>query len=94
MANATTAVPGEDDSIIWQYPPSFALAVLALVLYSIIFLWIFFTTVIKYRAWFFTTIVIGTAIEVGGYVARVYSVKNQTNIVSFQVAFQERRKTT
>jgi len=81
MANSTAA-GSEEEEPVWQYPPSFALAVLALVIYSIIFLWIFFTTVIKYRAWFFTTVVIGTAIEVGGYAARSYSAKNQTNLVS------------
>ena len=66
---------------IWPYDPSFALTVLATVLYGIVFFTIFYLTIIKYRAWFFTTIAVGAAVEVLGYALRCYSVKQPTQIV-------------
>lgn len=66
---------------IWMYSPSFALAVLASILYGVVFIWIFYLTVIKYRAWYFLCVVIGAAIEVAGYALRCYSIKNPTQIV-------------
>lgn len=70
----------ESDSI-WMYPPSLALAILATVLYSVVFFTIFYQTIVKYRAWFFTTVVVGAAIEVVGYALRSYSAKQQTVLV-------------
>ncbi|EAQ90374.1 predicted protein [Chaetomium globosum CBS 148.51] len=48
---------------IWPYDPSFPVTVLATALYGIVLFAIFYLTIIKYRAWFFTTIVVGTAVE-------------------------------
>lgn len=73
----------DDSNVVWVYNPSFALAVLGSVLYGIVFLWIFSLTVIKYRAWYFTCVVVGAAIEVAGYAMRCYSIKRPTEVVSF-----------
>lgn len=71
----------EAPDTVWMYTPSFPLAVLASVLYGLVFIWIFYLTVIKYRAWYFTCVVIGAAIEVAGYAMRCYSIKNPSQIV-------------
>ncbi|KAG7294588.1 hypothetical protein NEMBOFW57_004664 [Staphylotrichum longicolle] len=73
----------DDSNVVWVYNPSFALAVLGSVLYGIVFLWIFYLTVIKYRAWYFTCVVIGAAIEVAGYAIRCYSIKRPTEVGPF-----------
>lgn len=65
-----------------MYNPSFPLAVIGAVVYGIIFLAITYLTLIKYRAWYFTVVVVGAAIEVAAYVTRVYSVKNRSELVS------------
>ncbi|KAJ4150203.1 hypothetical protein LMH87_010963 [Akanthomyces muscarius] len=72
-----------DDNSIWVYSPSFPLAVVGCVVYSILFITITYTTWIKHRAWFFSTVVVGAAIEVAGYVCRVYSAKHQTILVPY-----------
>jgi hypothetical protein len=64
-----------------MYSPSFALAVLASILYGLVFLSIFYLTFIKHRAWYFTCVVVGAAIEVAGYGLRCYSIKNPTTVV-------------
>lgn len=67
---------------VWMYDPSFALAVIGAVAYGIVFFAITYMTLIKYRAWYFSVIVVGAAIEVVAYIARVYSVRNRSEIVS------------
>jgi hypothetical protein len=66
---------------VWMYTPSFALAVIASILYGIIFIEITYLTLIKHRAWYFLCVPIGAAIEVAGYALRCYSIKNPTEIV-------------
>ena len=73
----------DDDAVVWMYTPSFALAVLASILYGIVFFCISYLTVIKYRAWYFTCVVVGAAVEVTGYAMRCYSVKNPTSVGPF-----------
>lgn len=70
-----------NDSSVWMYSPSFALAVIGCIVYCLLFLAITYFTLIKYRAWYFIVVVIGAAVEVAGYVCRVYSVKHQTDLV-------------
>ncbi|KAM5348780.1 hypothetical protein ACJ41O_008603 [Fusarium nematophilum] len=72
-----------DSESIWMYSPSFPLAVIGTIVYSIIFFAIFYLTVIRYRAWFFLVVVIGALIEVAAYILRCYSVKNQSEISPF-----------
>ncbi|KAK4097367.1 RTA1-domain-containing protein [Parathielavia hyrcaniae] len=73
----------DEPTSIWMYNPSFAVAVLATVLYGLVFLFISYLTLIKYRAWFFTCVVVGAAIEVAGYALRCYSIKNPTDVGPF-----------
>ena len=71
-----------EQTSVWMYNPSFPLAVIGAVVYGIVFFAITYMTLIKYRAWYFSVIVVGAAIEVAAYIARVYSVKNPSEIVS------------
>ncbi|KAF4945413.1 hypothetical protein FGADI_11915 [Fusarium gaditjirri] len=72
-----------DQESIWMYDPSFPLAVVGAVVYGIIFLVIAYLTLIKYRAWYFIVVVIGSAIEVAAYSLRIYSVQNPSEITPF-----------
>ncbi|KAJ4227175.1 hypothetical protein NW759_004544 [Fusarium solani] len=72
-----------DKESIWMYNPSFALAIIGTIVYSIIFLVNSYLTLIKYRAWFFIVVVIGSAIEVAAYILRSYSAKNQSELGPF-----------
>lgn len=71
-----------------MYDPSFPLAVIGTVVYGIIFLAIAYLTLIKYRAWYFIVVVIGSAIEVAAYSLRIHSVQNQSEIVSWSVTVE------
>ncbi|KAK2594050.1 hypothetical protein QQS21_008235 [Conoideocrella luteorostrata] len=72
-----------DDKDVWMYNPSVALAILGAVVYGILFLAISYQTFFRYRAWFFTVVVVGSGVEVAGYVLRAYSAKNQTVLTPF-----------
>ncbi|KAM3543449.1 hypothetical protein ARSEF1564_003690 [Beauveria bassiana] len=72
-----------EDRSIWAYNPSFSLAVVGCIVYSLLFVAIIYTTWIKHRAWFFSAVVVGAAIEVAGYVCRAYSAKNQSVLVPY-----------
>ncbi|KZL64344.1 7-aminocholesterol resistance protein rta1 [Colletotrichum incanum] len=73
----------QPETSIWPYNPSFPLAVVGAVLYGIVFVWIFYLTVIRYRAWYFVIVVFGSTFEVSAYVLRAYSARNQTEITPF-----------
>ena len=66
---------------VWLYNPSFALAVFATVIYGLIFIAISYLTLIKYRAKYFIVVVVGATVEVAGYILRVYSIKNKSQLV-------------
>ncbi|KIE03658.1 RTM1-like protein, partial [Metarhizium majus ARSEF 297] len=72
-----------DDKDVWMYNPSFALAVIGTIVYGLIFIAITYLTFFRYRAWYFTVVVVGAAVEVAGYVLRAYSAKNHTILVPF-----------
>ncbi|RBR24086.1 uncharacterized protein FIESC28_03199 [Fusarium coffeatum] len=72
-----------DQVSIWMYDPSFPLAVVGTVVYGIIFLILAYQTLIKYRAWFFIVVVVGSAVEVAAYNLRIHSVQNQSEITPF-----------
>ena len=67
---------------VWMYDPVFALAIIGIIAYFILFVWISYLTLIKYRAWFFIVVVVGTLMEVVAYILRAYSIKNQSEIVN------------
>lgn len=66
---------------VWIYDPSFPLAIVGCIIYGLIFLIITYLTFIKYRAWYFSVVVVGGAVELLGYASRVYSTKHQTELV-------------
>ncbi|KID78000.1 uncharacterized protein G6M90_00g037950 [Metarhizium brunneum] len=72
-----------DDKDVWMYNPSFALAVIGTIVYGLIFTAITYLTFFRYRAWYFTVVVVGAAVEVAGYVLRAYSARNRTILVPF-----------
>ncbi|EFY91230.1 RTM1-like protein [Metarhizium acridum CQMa 102] len=72
-----------DDKDVWMYNPSFALAVIGTIVYGLIFIAMTYLTFFRYRAWYFTVVVVGAAVEVAGYVLRAYSAKNRTILVPF-----------
>jgi hypothetical protein len=67
---------------IWLYSPNFPLAIVGAILYSIPTVIQFYQTVLKYRSYYFIPVLIGACLEVGGYIARAVSIKQQTEIVS------------
>lgn len=66
--------PNDVPVIIYGYTPSFALAVLADVIFFIFFI-IHLWQVARYRSWYFVTFPIGLVLEVVGYVARTLSAR-------------------
>ena len=42
----------------------------------------FWQTILKYKAYYFSVVLVGACLEVGGYAARAVSVKHQSQIVS------------
>ena len=77
-----------DDDIVWMYNPSLALAILGSVVYGLLFIAITYITFVRYRAWFFTVVVVGAAVEVAGYVLRAYSASHQTALVRLKPALR------
>ncbi|CAG1984872.1 unnamed protein product [Fusarium graminearum] len=72
-----------DQQSIWMYDPSLPLSIIATIIYGINFLVLAYQTVIKYRAWFFIVVVVGSAIEVAAYNLRIHSIQNQSEITPF-----------
>ncbi|KAG8667372.1 hypothetical protein FPOAC2_12535 [Fusarium poae] len=72
-----------DEQSIWMYDPSLPLAIIATAIYGLIFLVLAYQTLIKYRAWFFIVVVVGSAIEVAAYNLRIHSIQNQSEITPF-----------
>ncbi|KAF2266624.1 RTA1 like protein [Lojkania enalia] len=71
---------------IWTYPPSFALAIVVAIFYLVPTLILCWQTFIKYRSWFFLCVLIGSAIEVAGYIVRAVSIKHDREIPPFAVS--------
>lgn len=72
-----------DEESVWMYEPNFPLAVVGCIAYGLLLIAITYFTWFRFRAWYFSVVVIGTLVEVAGYVCRAYSVKHQTVIVSY-----------
>src|ERR1700679_3070442 len=68
-------------SSIWSYNPSIALAIAVAILYLIPTCILFWQTVMRYRSYFFLCVVFGSALEVGGYIARAVSTRQVDEIV-------------
>ncbi|KXX78309.1 Sphingoid long-chain base transporter RSB1 [Madurella mycetomatis] len=75
--------PNDAPVIIYGYTPSFVLALLAAILFSIYFI-VHLFQVIRYRAMYFVTFPIGLGFEIVGYIARCLSAKeNPYNLIYF-----------
>ncbi|KAK6218845.1 RTA1 like protein [Colletotrichum tabaci] len=69
--------------IIYGYTPSFALAVLADVLFFLLLL-VHTWQVVRHRSWYFVTVPVGLLFEIVGYVARSLSARaNPYNLIYF-----------
>ncbi|KAK0618824.1 RTA1 like protein-domain-containing protein [Immersiella caudata] len=79
--------PNDAPVIIYGYTPSFALALLGVIIFfifTVVHIWKLF----RYRSWYFTTFAIGLAFEVVGYVARTLSAKNNPyNLIYFIIQY-------
>ncbi|KAK1830866.1 RTA1 like protein-domain-containing protein [Podospora conica] len=76
---------GKNDApvIIYGYTPSFALALLAVILFFLFFI-VHLWQVSRYKSWYFITFSIGLGFEIVGYIARLLSAKvNPYNLIYF-----------
>jgi hypothetical protein len=78
-----------EDHDVWMYNPSFALAIIGAIVYGLLFIAMTYQTFFKYKAWYFTVVVIGAAVEVAGYILRSYSAKNRTILVHAQKSHEQ-----
>lgn len=79
--------PNDAPVIIYGYTPSFALAVLATILFFIFFVVHLFQA-IRYRTWYFITFSVGLSFEIVGYIARNLSAKvNPYNLIYFIIQY-------
>lgn len=75
--------PNDAPVIIYGYTPSFALALLATILFALYFL-VHLYQVIRHRTAYFSTFPIGLCFEIVGYIARCLSAKvNPYNLIYF-----------
>lgn len=81
-AATPSPVPAPPTSI-WSYDPKLAPAIVFAVLYGLVFIYITYLTFFRYKAWYFTVVPIGAAIEVAAYVLRCYSGQNPSVLVPY-----------
>ncbi|KND88182.1 hypothetical protein TOPH_07220 [Tolypocladium ophioglossoides CBS 100239] len=68
---------------VWVYSPSFALAVLGSIVYGLLFLALAYLTFVRYRAWYFTVVFVGAAVEVAAYVLRTVSTQDRSDLLAY-----------
>ncbi|KAF2095497.1 parasitic phase-specific protein PSP-1 [Rhizodiscina lignyota] len=76
--------PHDARIIIYGYVPSFALCIIAVVLFVLAFL-VHAGQIAKYRTWYFIPLVVGLGFEVVGYVSRSLSAKKDPYNITFFV---------
>lgn len=81
------------DESIWLYSCSTALATVTAIIYLIPTIVLFWQTVFKYTSWFFLCVLIGSALEVGGYIARAVSSRRVTEIVRVSHEYKAKSST-
>ncbi|KAH6716695.1 RTA1 like protein-domain-containing protein [Leptodontidium sp. MPI-SDFR-AT-0119] len=81
-------MPGSNSNpdSIWLYNPSLALSIVFAVVYTVPLVWQSYLTIFKYRAYYFSVVIVGAAFEVGGYVSRAVSIKKQESIPPYAVS--------
>ncbi|KAF2178137.1 RTA1 like protein [Zopfia rhizophila CBS 207.26] len=77
---------GSDSESIWLYTASFPLAIIVAIIYLIPTLILTYQTLFKYRSWFFLCVLIGSVLEVGGYIGRAVSTKRVFEIPPYAVS--------
>ena len=83
--------PHDADIIIYGYLPSFALALLGIILFSLSFV-VHTFQLRRYRTWYFTPVAVGTVLEVVGYIFRALSASMPSRLtLSFAQALILRR---
>ena len=79
--------PNDAPVIIYGYTPSFALAVLGVIIFALLTC-IHIFQLLRHRSWYFTTFSIGLAFEIVGYIARTLSAKkNPYNLIYFIIQY-------
>ncbi|KAG4429430.1 hypothetical protein IFR05_015082 [Cadophora sp. M221] len=71
---------------IWLYNPSLAISIVFAIVYTVPLVWQSYLTVYKYHAYYFSVVIVGAAFEVGGYVSRAVSIKEQESIPPYAVS--------
>ncbi|KAH7391576.1 RTA1 like protein-domain-containing protein [Cadophora sp. MPI-SDFR-AT-0126] len=81
-------MPGSNSNpnSIWLYDPSLPLAIVFTVIYTVPLAWQMYLTVVKYRASYFTVVIVGAAFEVGGYISRAASIQQEEEIPPYAVS--------
>ncbi|KAK1756665.1 RTA1 like protein-domain-containing protein [Echria macrotheca] len=75
--------PNDAPVIIYGYTPSFALALLADIIFLLFFV-VHSWQVVRHRSWYFVTFSVGLLFEIVGYIARTMSAKvNPYNLIYF-----------
>jgi hypothetical protein len=75
------SMTNSDPNSIWLYNPNFPLSIVFAILYSIPFTIQFIQTLFIYKSYYFIPVLFGACLEVGGYIVRAVSIKNQSSIV-------------
>lgn len=79
--------PNDAPVIIYGYTPSFALALLGVILFFL-FSIVHIFQLFKHKSWYFTTFAVGLVFEIVGYVARTLSAKkNPYNLIYFIIQY-------
>ncbi|KAJ9638976.1 hypothetical protein H2199_006837 [Coniosporium tulheliwenetii] len=75
----------DEPESVWPSDHSTVLAIVAAVLYLIPTCVLCWETIIRYRSWFFSCVVFGSGLEVGGYIARAVSTRQVDQIPPYAV---------
>jgi hypothetical protein len=79
--------PNDAPVIIYGYTPSFALALLGVIIFFLLTV-VHIFQLFRHRSWYFTTFSVGLAFEIVGYVARTLSAKNNPyNLIYFIIQY-------
>ncbi|KAF4556164.1 RTA1-like protein 10 [Elsinoe fawcettii] len=79
--------PNDASIVIYGYVPSLAVGVLGVVLFALLFV-LHLLLLLRHRTWYFTPVLVGTFMEIVGYVFRLLSgQKDPYNIIYFVIQY-------
>jgi hypothetical protein len=78
---STTDIPMAESDSIWLYNPNFAVSIAFTLIYLIPTTIQFYQSILKYRAYYFSVVLVGAVLEVAGYAVRAAACKQQMSIV-------------